>query len=154
MKHLFLDFDGVISPYAPYQQKIVDCTSIGGFDISYLEQVVSWVNDKVEDPEWKVYWLTTWVKKTHHLSVIGIHDDIEVIKPVQWTNPKNGLKWKPQAGIHQYNTIQQDSPGDIVVWIDDDPRINTHPHLEYLHTFVPQENTGITQRIMNEIDDI
>ena len=94
------------------------------------------------------------MKKTHHLSVIGIHNDIEVIKPVQWTNPKNGLKWKPQAGIHQYNMIQQDNPGDIVVWIDDDSRINTHPHLEYLHTFVPQENTGITQRIMDEIDDL
>lgn len=154
MKHLFLDFDGVVSPYAPYQQKVVDCTSVGGFDISYLADAVSWVNDKVADPEWEVYWLTTWTKKIHHLSVIGVSDQIHVIKPIKYINPKHGIRWKPDAGIAKYNKIQYDSPGDLVIWVDDDPRINTHPHLEYLHTFVPQENTGITQRIMDEIDDL
>ena len=81
-------------------------------------------------------------------------DQIHVIKPLKYINPKDGLWWKPEAGIATYNKIQQDSPGDIVVWVDDDGRINTHPELEYLHTFVPQKNTGITQRIMDEIDDL
>lgn len=154
MKHLFLDFDGVVSPYAPYLQKVVQCKSVGGFDISYIADVVDWINDKVEDPEWEVYWLTTWVKKIHHLSVIGVSDQIHVIKPLKYINPKDGLRWKPEAGIATYNKIQQDSPGDIVVWVDDDARINTHPELEYLHTFVPQKNTGITKRIMDEIGDL
>lgn len=151
MKHLFLDFDGVVSPYAPYMQKVTACTSIGGFDISYLEEVVEWINSLVNDPEWNVYWLTTWVKKIHHLSVIGISDDIHVIKPVEYVNPKKGLLWKPKAGLAQYDEIMKNDPDDIVVWIDDDPRICKHDK-KNLYWYAPQENTGITQRMMDEIN--
>lgn len=154
MKHLFLDFDGVISPYAPYKQEVVPCKSIGGFDISYLQNVVDWVNKKVEDPEWKVYWLTTWTKKIHHLSVIGISEEIENIKPLIYCNTKKGSVWKPQSGIKMYDKIQANNPHDIVVWVDDDSSINTHNGLKNLISFSPEEYTGITKEMMDEIDKI
>lgn len=79
MKHLFLDFDGVISPYSSILHGIIPCTSPSGCDISYFPDVIDWVNKKINDPDWKVYWLTTWCPEIEELDPVGIDKKIEII---------------------------------------------------------------------------
>lgn len=157
MRHLFLDFDGVVSPYTPYAgtSSLVPCGSVGGFDISYLPDVVEWANGKITDPEWRVYLLSTWSGKPHHLRPTGlIVDEVAPLRPLRYMSLKNGRKWKPDAGIAQYNRIIRDDPDALVVWIDDEPDINRHPMMEHLVSVCPDPNVGLTAGGMARVDSL
>jgi len=154
LKHLFLDFDGVISPYPPYSRQVVNCQSVGGFDISYLEQVVTWINDKIKNPNWEVYWLTTWCLYIDELFPVGISDNAHVIYPDENDDEENSPYWKQTLGVQKYYDIIRENPNDIVIWIDDEKEICNHPNLDNLYSFSPDGYIGMTKSMMDEIDSI
>lgn len=74
MKHIFFDFDGVISPLPPKLMPTTPLKSPDGFDISYRDNVVAWMERLSHDDQVALYWLTTWTEKIHHLDPIGFPD--------------------------------------------------------------------------------
>lgn len=155
MKHLFLDFDGVVSPFIRVNTDVIPCISDSGFDISYLEYVIEWINDKVADPEWKVYWLTTWVDRIQELDKTGVSSKIEVIhKTKDDILINHGHLWKPEAGIKKYHEIINENLDDIVIWIDDDSRIVNHPSLTNIVSFSPNKYRGLTREELDTIDKL
>lgn len=154
MKHLFLDFDGVISPYSSILHGVVQCVSPSGYDISYFPDVVDWINDKIKSSQWEVYWLSTWCLYIDELSPIGIDDDIHVIYPNENDDEENSPYWKRSLGLQKYYEIIQNNPNDIMIWIDDEKEICNHSGLNNLYSFSPDEYTGMTKSMMNKIDTI
>lgn len=154
MKHIFFDFDGVVSPFTPHvlpEGAVTPLTSPGGFDISYLNAVVSWMNDLALQDDVKLYWLTTWTKKLHHLAPTGIPEDMVNIEPLQYVSVHK-WKWKREAGVSKAREILGSDPGDIVVWIDDEERINKN--VEGVVSINPNQYVGLKQEEMNYIQSL
>lgn len=154
MKHVFLDFDGVVSPYSSILHGIVPCASESGCDISYFPDVVKWINDKINNPNWEVYWLTTWCLYIDDLSPVGISDAANVIYPDKHDDEENSPCWKQTLGIQKYHDIIRNNPNDIVIWIDDEKDICTHPELDRLCSISPDSYFGLTNEEMRRIDSL
>lgn len=154
MKHLFLDFDGVISPYSSILHGIIPCVSESGCDISYFPDIVEWINDKINSPNWKVYWLTTWCPDIEELDPVGIDKKIEIIGNTTDLITEEGYIWKKEVGIEKYHQIINDNPNDLIVWIDDEEDICTHPELDRLYSLSPDSYFGLTNEEMRKIDSL
>lgn len=154
MKHVFLDFDGVVSPYSSILHGIVPCASESGCDISYFPDIVEWINDKINSPNWEVYWLTTWCLYIDDLSPVGISDAANVIYPDKHDDEENSPCWKQTLGIQKYHDIIRNNPNDIVIWIDDEKDICTHPELDRLYSLSPDSYFGLTNEEMRKIDSL
>ena len=154
MMHIFLDFDGVVSPHSSILNGIVPCASESGCDISYFPDIVAWINDKINSPNCEVYWLTTWCLYIDELSPVGISDSAHVIYPDKNDDEENSLYWKQTLGIQKYHDIIRENPNDIVIWIDDEKEICNHPNLDNLYSFSPDGYIGMTKSMMDEIDSI
>lgn len=154
MKHIFFDFDGVISPFTPQvlsENAITPLTSPGGFDISYLNTVVSWMNDLAAQDDVQLYWLTTWTKKLHHLAPTGVPEDMINIVPLQYVSVHK-WKWKREAGIAKAKGILESNSDDIVVWIDDEERINGG--VDGVVSINPNQYIGLKQEEMDYIESL
>lgn len=160
MKHLILDFDGVINVYQhnelleePTHWDTWEETKFAQYPICYSPELIQWVNNKVEDPEWKVYWLSSWCKKTHWFSTIGLSDKITAIQPLNYINPRKGYVWKKPAGLDLINRILSEHPEDTIVWVDDEPAVNwmenTPPQVQ---TITTDEHAGLDKTLCGIID--
>lgn len=162
MKHVFFDFDGVINVFSPISKEFynnasgkvkLEKTNFAQYPIQYNPEVIDFINSLVDNPQYKVYWLTSWCKKTKWFKNIGLSENIEIIMPLRYINPNKGYIWKNPAGIEKAKEILNKNPLDIIYWVDDDKEINTknisHPQVKPINT---EEHTGITKEVMKIIN--
>lgn len=154
MKHIFFEFDGVISPFVPRalsRDAITPLTSPSGYDISYRNDVVAWMNDLAAQDGVKLYWLTTWTNQLNQLAPTGVPKNMINITPLRYEYVREGF-WKGEAGSKKAEEIFQANPDDIVVRIDSD----------YIPVFGvagvvainPDRYVGLTQEDMHYISSL
>lgn len=161
MKHIFFDFDGVVNVFSPVSEEFyknasgkikLEKTNFAQYQIQYNPEVINFINSLVDNPQYKVYWLTSWCKKTKWFKEIGLHENIEIIYPLHYINPNKGYIWKNPAGIQKIQEIIANNPEDTIYWIDDEKEINTK-NVDYpqVISITTEEHTGITKDIMDMI---
>ena len=142
MKHILIDFDGVVN--VPPQR---------GTEGSWISVIVHYVHiyarkDVIEFinsvPQGALTWLTTWEDDTVLFSEIGLGYLPYIPFP---TAPDRD--WKVDA-VHQWLA---EHPDHEVVWIDDENELLsqvTHPRLLVLN---PDPEVGLTSKNIKDLED-
>ena len=162
MNYLFLDFDSVVNIIPPiwkaeHDKHDIIYTTINPYQIIYDKSVVKWINDKNNDDNVQLFWLTSWHGNTDKFVELGLEKDIASLGPSYDVSPINhfgaAYKWKRRFGIEKTKEIHDTDPDARIVWVDDEKIVNGHINNDNVYTINTIENCGLASYHLRNIDN-
>lgn len=141
MKHILMDFDGVVN--VPDHRGVKDSwiTTVLRYEPIYARKdVIEFINSV---PQGTLTWLTTWESDTLFFSKIGLNSRPYIPFP---NMPDRD--WKVDA-VHQWLI---EHPDQEIMWVDDEKDLVsqiTHPRLLIMS---PDPKVGLTQQNLKDLE--